>query len=632
MFFVVSGFLITRLILGELATSGTISLRTFWGRRARRLLPASTLTVVVTMLFAQQMLPPLSLRSLATDAIAAGTFTINFVFAHRLGDYFGAQLGSTSPSPLLHYWSLAVEEQFYLCWPPLLVVLARRPAQYRRLVLATIAVLATASFVVSLWMTTRRPSWAFFLLPTRMSELLAGAALAVVGTSIAVIPAVWRAALGWVGMLGVVVACLAFDETIPWPGAAVLLPVVATMAVIIAGTSTTIPWAPARPLAVTPLQWVGRHSYALYLWHWPALVLAEAEWGPLTWPQRLAAIGLAVGASALSVRLVENPIRYSRYFSAVPRRSLALGLAMCLLVVGIGVDLRSSTVRLDGGVEAAAPELAAPTTLSPSVTAAQAAIQASTAATTIVPVATTAHPVATLATPDPPTGQLAQLVGSTQQALRQSSGSFPVPSNLRPSLASARDRSAPYVDGCVNIGANAQLQPCEYGAPNGGRTILLYGDSHAVQWFEPLQQIALQRGWRLIVLAKGGCPVAEVDVPTPVLHYTCPPYRDRAIAWIEQHQPDLVVVANSYTQYPADAEEWAQGTEATIERLADVAARRRADRRQPGEHGGSTRLPVRAPRRRVGVCDRPRRCGASRTDLGRGRRGTRPRGDVRRYD
>ena len=87
----------------------------------------------------------------------------------------------------------------------------------------------------------------------------------------------------------------------------------------------------------------------------------------------------------------------------------------------------------------------------------------------------------------------------------------------------------------------------------GGRTILLYGDSHAVQWFEPLEQIALQRGWRLVVLTKAGCPVAEVDVPTPVLHFTCPPYRDRAISWIERNQPDLVVAGNSYTQYPADA-------------------------------------------------------------------------------
>ena len=572
-FFVVSGFLITRLILGELAASGTISLRGFWGRRARRLLPASTLTVIVTVMFAQRMLPPLSLQTLATDAVAAGTFTTNFVFAHRLGDYFGAQLGSTSPSPLLHFWSLAVEEQFYLVWPPLLVLLARRPVQYRRLVLATIAMLATASFVVSLWWTTSRPSWAFFLLPARMGELLAGAALAVVGTSITAIPAHWRVILGWLGMLGIVVACFAIDETIPWPGAAVLLPVVATMAVIIAGAATTIRWTPATVLGVPPLQWIGRHSYALYLWHWPALVLAEAEWGPLTWPQRLAAIGVAVVASALSVRLVEDPIRHSRYFSAVSWRSLTLGLAMCMLVVGVGWDLRASTIRLDGGVEAAAPELVAASTVPASGIAAQATAPTTAVPTTVAAAPTTsADPVTTLATPDPPTGQLAQLVASTQQALRQASGSAPVPSNLRPSLASARERSTPYRDGCVNIGANSQLQPCEYGVPSGGRTILLYGDSHAVQWFEPLQQIALQRGWRLVVLAKGGCPVAEVDVPTPVLHYTCPPYRDRVIAWIEKNQPDLVVAGNSYTQYPADADEWAEGTESTIDRLAEAGS------------------------------------------------------------
>ena len=241
-FFVVSGFLITRLILGELASTGTISLRNFWGRRARRLLPASTLTVIVTVMFAQRMLPPLSLQTLATDAVAAGTFTTNFVFAHRLGDYFGAQLGSTNPSPLLHFWSLAVEEQFYLCWPPLLVLLARRPLQYRRLVLATIGVLATASFVAGLWLTARRPSWAFFLLPARMAELLAGAALAVVGTGIAAIPSRWRGVIGWVGLGGIIAACFAVDESIPWPGPAVLVPVMATMAVIVAGTSPTMAW------------------------------------------------------------------------------------------------------------------------------------------------------------------------------------------------------------------------------------------------------------------------------------------------------------------------------------------------------------------------------------------------------
>ena len=199
-----------------------------------------------------------------------------------------------------------------------------------------------------------------------MGELLAGAALAVVGTGIAAIPATWRAALGWAGVLGILVACVGFDDTIPWPGAAVLVPVVATMALIVGGTTNAPAWAPATGLAIAPLQWVGRHSYALYLWHWPALVLAEAEWGPLSWPQRFAAIGVAVGASALSVRLVEDPVRHSRYLSAVSIRSLALGGAMCVLVVGIGLDLRTSTIRLDGGVEAAAPSLDAVTTVTPS--------------------------------------------------------------------------------------------------------------------------------------------------------------------------------------------------------------------------------------------------------------------------
>jgi peptidoglycan/LPS O-acetylase OafA/YrhL len=570
-FFVVSGFLITRLLLGELIASGTVSLRNFWGRRARRILPAASLTVVATVLFAQQLFPPLSQRSLATDAIAAGTFTSNFVFADRLGDYFGAQLGATNPSPLLHYWSLAVEEQFYLCWPLLLVLLARRPLQYRRLLLAAIGVVAMASFAVDLWWTASRPAWAFYLLPPRMSELLAGAALAVIGTGVTIIPGRWRAALGWAGVLGIAVACLAIDETVAWPGSAVLLPVVATMAVIVAGTSGVPHWAPARFLAVAPLTWIGRHSFALYLWHWPALVLAESEWGPLSMAQRGAVVAVAVAASAVSVRLVEDPVRHSRYLAAMSVRSIALGSAMCALMIGVGWDLRASTVRLDGGVEAAAPELA-PRALS------------ATTPTTVVPVTivattvagsvdtSTTNPATTLATPDPPAGQLAQLVASTQQALRQASAGAPVPSNLRPSLAAARERSAPYQDGCVNIGANDQLQPCEYGTPNGGRTVLLYGDSHAVQWFEPLEQIALQRGWRLVVLIKGGCPVADVDVPTPVLHFTCPPYRDRAIAWIERNQPDLVVVGNSYTQYPADASEWAEGTEASIERLAEASS------------------------------------------------------------
>jgi peptidoglycan/LPS O-acetylase OafA/YrhL len=571
-FFVVSGFLITRLILGELAKTGRLSLASFWGRRARRLLAASALVVAVTALGAHLLLPPLTQRTVVTDVVAAATFTSNFVFADRLGSYFGAQLGQSTPSPLLHYWSLAVEEQFYLCWPPLLVLLTRRPRQYRRLLLATIGTVGALGFVLAAWMTPRAPSWAFFLLPTRMGELLAGALLAVVGAQVRAIPAAVRAALAWCGLAVIVVACFQFDATMPWPGTAVLVPVLATMAVIVGGSVTRLPWAPARALRVGGLQWIGRHSYALYLWHWPVLVLAEARWGPLGWVERVVAVGVAVGLSALSFRLVEDPVRHARLLMAVPARSLALGGAMVLVMLTSGWALARSIPTLHGGEAAATPELVA-AAVAPAASAVVTPVPTTVAATTpaAIPTSTAATTLPPLVTSDAPTGDLARLVASMQRVLATATTPAPVPSNLRPSLARARDRALPYTQGCVNIGVNPHLQPCLFGAAGAERTVVLYGDSHAVQWFEPLNQIAIQRGYRLVLLAKGGCPVADVVVPTPVLRHTCPPYRDAAIAWIETNQPAVVVVSNSYTQYADDAATWAAGVEATLARLAAVA-------------------------------------------------------------
>jgi hypothetical protein len=175
--------------------------------------------------------------------------------------------------------------------------------------------------------------------------------------------------------------------------------------------------------------------------------------------------------------------------------------------------------------------------------------------------------------PHAPAGDLAGLVTAMQQILASAVEPTPVPSNLRPSLASARDRALPYTQGCVNIGVNPRLQPCIFGIPDRQRTIVLYGDSHAVQWFEPLDRIARQRRYRLVLLAKGGCPVTDVVVPTPVLSRTCPPYRDAAIAWIEANRPAVVIVSNSYTQYADDAATWAAGADATMARLAAVAPR-----------------------------------------------------------
>lgn len=583
-FFVLSGYLITRLLLGELAATGTIALGEFWGRRARRLLPAAALTVVVTALGALVVLPPLAVRQFAGDALGAATFTSNFVFAHRLGDYFGAQLGAAMPSPLLHFWSLAVEEQFYLLWPPLLALLTRRPRRYRQLAIAVAAALTIVGFVAAAMFTSSHPTAAFFLLPTRMGELLAGALVALSGPAVLRLAAAHRAVLGWVGLGGIAWSTVAFDEAVAWPGVAVLAPVVATVAVIVAGVRPVADEAPVRVLRAMPLQWVGRHSYAIYLWHWPVLVLAAAQFGPLGVPATISAVAISVAFAALSVALIEDPVRHWRPLTHSAPRSLVLGASLCLVVALVSVGLRSTGGDLDGGVAAAAPELdveaATSTAAQPDGAATPAAARGATPSSTVAGEATsttgaptTSAPstsdaaVTTLATPPPPGGQLGQLVQATQQQLRLAGQTAVVPNNLRPSLASARERSTPYRDGCVNVGVNDALQPCEYGVTTATSTIVLYGDSHAAQWFEPLEQVATARGMRLVVLLKGGCPVSDVDVPTPVLRYTCPPYRDRALAYIEREQPALVVAAQSYNHVPAEADEWQEGTLATFERL-----------------------------------------------------------------
>ncbi|MDP9434617.1 MAG: acyltransferase, partial [Actinomycetota bacterium] len=321
-FFVLSGFLITGLLWAELSGTGRLSLLAFWARRARRLLPASVLVLVVTAGAASALLSPLRARSVLGDAVASALYAANHRFAAASTDYL-ADTGA--PSPLLHYWSLGVEEQFYVVWP-LLVVLSARLARGRRAprAVATSLVLALAatSFAWCSLLTVRSQPWAFFSLPSRAWELAAGGAVALAVPLLRRMPAAVAVVLGWAGMLALGLAVRALGPETAFPGTAALLPVLGAVAVVGAGCRPTRHGA-QRLLDRAPLRWAGRLSYSWYLWHWPVLVLAAEVAGPLSLLTRLALVGASGLLAAVTLAVLEDPVRRSALLARRP----ALGLA-----------------------------------------------------------------------------------------------------------------------------------------------------------------------------------------------------------------------------------------------------------------------------------------------------------------
>lgn len=335
-FFVISGFLITGLLLREAEREGRISLTGFYARRARRLLPAACLVLLVSSILVPLIGPVTQRETFALDISAAAGYVANWRFAWRSVDYLAEDVG---PSPVLHFWSLSVEEQFYLVWPLLIVAalsLGRR-FRWRPRVVAGIALAGVTglSLCWSIAFTQAKGAEAFFVSSTRIWELGVGALLAIwLGTS-PDLRSSTRQCLAWSGFVAVLVGGIGFDDATSWPGAWALFPCLGTASLIASNGSGPIPW-PSRVLSWPPLVAVGSLSYSLYLWHWPVLVVGRswlglhgAHWGAF---MLLLTVGLAWG----SYRWVEEPVRHSKLFQLPALSLLSLGLNLTFLSVLAG--------------------------------------------------------------------------------------------------------------------------------------------------------------------------------------------------------------------------------------------------------------------------------------------------------
>ena len=496
-FFVISGFVITGLLLRERATSGRTSILHFYARRMRRILPAATLVILATVAVGYLELGAVAGNSIANDGRWAAVFLANFHFAALGTNYFTATL---PPSPLQNYWSLSVEEQFYLVYPTLFLLVAWskvRISLEAKLAVVLGAVIAV-SYGLSVVQTQSHPTAAYYSLGTRAWELSLGALIAVGSSWLRQLPVRVATLATWAGIAAIVTSACAFTVSTAYPGSLVAIPVLGAGLVIAGGVVVPRRGAEAV-LGLRPLQWLGRRSYGLYLWHWPVLIIVAEYYGKSRLPPGvnvflvLVALALAAGM----YRILEEPVRHWRVPSATTV------VAGAVLVVGTVVVL---TMLIDSSSE--------------SIT----------------------FPVV----PAPNTETVLRGVGAAAHITS-------LPDPIRPSpTAAASDFGGNY----ENPSCSADLQQakenlCVLGDPHGSDLMVVYGDSHALMWLPAFSGVAKATHRRLIVLGKSDCPAALIsDVPNPpgigtpgAPYAACAAWHRWAVTVIRRLHPDLLVIS-----------------------------------------------------------------------------------------
>jgi peptidoglycan/LPS O-acetylase OafA/YrhL len=520
-FFVISGFLITGLLVSEAERTGRVSLLGFYARRARRILPAATVVIVATVLVAVYFLSAVEANGAIEDALWATFFAANFKLARDGTDYFQ---NDTPPSPLQHYWSLAVEEQFYVVWPLLVLLLclyatwrARRSAgarslgpRVRDLGVSPLVVIIGISFAYSVSYSTTDPVSAYFSPFTRAWELGIGALAACLSTRLILLKPAVQAAMSWGGLVAVVAASVLFDGTTVFPGYAAALPVVGAAA-LLAGGLRPATWGPQRLLSLPPMRAVGDWSYSLYLWHWPALIIVTEAWRPAVGWRGAVVVAAVVPLSALSYHVVENPLRRAQVFRVRRLRGVLLYPAVVVLTLPM---LAAANDYVENEVNGGGP-----------------------------PITTEAFGQGDGGA-DPGFSQ-DPVVALVQASVKAAQNGYEVPADLKPSLLDL-ETDIPDLGRCQYFQINEDRPLCPRGDTEGDKTLVLIGDSHARQWVPPLEALAERFGYTAYFLIREGCPSADV---TPWMVHggpstDCEAFQEWAREQVEEMQPDVVLLGS----------------------------------------------------------------------------------------
>jgi peptidoglycan/LPS O-acetylase OafA/YrhL len=550
LFFVISGFVITGMLWRE-GTARTFTFRGFYLRRVRRLLPSAVLVLLATNLAAQFFFYGPRVQQTRTDTLWALGFLANVHMARTDTDYFHA---NDAPSLLQHYWSLAVEEQFYVVWPlvlVLLVLLARRKASGA--LALPLALLVTAlSFGYALHLVSIDPARAYFSSPARAWELGVGALLGLLVSWGLHVPERLQQAFGWAGVALLGYAAFYIDPTQPFPGYAALVPVAAGVSLILAGTGWQQPWV-TRLLSHQVTGYVGRISYPVYLWHWPVIVISEEVWGrnSLVW---VAAPFVSVMLAVLTHHLVEEPLRGrvspreayrqllptfrgSSHVPWVPLKNFAIGsMAYVLVLTSIAISR--------------APMAAA----GPATSARSASSGTSKAP---LPADYTPAPVG--------------LARDVADALQLTSW----PRRFTPSLEQLDAARAPQWvhDGCLNVTAS-NLARCRFGSPQASHHAALMGDSIAISYLPGILRALEPLGWDFQLLTQAGCNNAVSVLAHRRPDTACDAHRNWALTQVQHLRPELLIlsnVPNTANISPAamagsPLETWRAGLELTLAR------------------------------------------------------------------